>query len=322
MERRQPRPTTRDAGDGSSREVLAAGGVVFRKGGEVLLVHRPKYDDWSFPKGKVDPGEHPLVTAVREVEEEAGVRVRLGDRLPDQLYPVAAGTKRVHYWQARVLGDDDVRGYRRGNEIDEVRWVHRSEAPALLTHERDRALLRDAVPGRKRTTPLVVLRHAAARPRVEWDGEDRLRPLHVTGSAQADALVPVLGTWDVQRVVTSSSTRCVRTVEPYAAARSLRPEAVAGLSEEGSTRDDVQRLVARAAREAVADRRPTLLCSHRPVLPWVLEGLGLRQVVLAPGELVVAHLRATDGPAEALEPGGPVPPEGVRVVGVEVHRVD
>ena len=91
-------------------DILAAGVVVFRPGREVLLVHRPKYDDWSFPKGKLDRGEHPVAAAVREVAEETGVHVRLGPALPSQRYPVARRMKTVHYWTGRVVGDEHALG--------------------------------------------------------------------------------------------------------------------------------------------------------------------------------------------------------------------
>src|SRR3954469_10161873 len=94
----------------SHGDILAAGAVVLRKG-RVLLVHRPAYDDWSFPKGKLDPGEHAAVAAVREVGEETGVRVRLGVPLARQSYPNGGRTKVVDYWIGRVVGDADVSGY-------------------------------------------------------------------------------------------------------------------------------------------------------------------------------------------------------------------
>ena len=104
-------------------DVIAAGAVVVRKGA-VLLVHRPKYDDWSFPKGKQDPGEDDVVTAVREVAEETGVEVRLGMPLPSTAYVQLDGrTKLVHYWRATVVGDHDVTTYRANDEIDDVAWV-------------------------------------------------------------------------------------------------------------------------------------------------------------------------------------------------------
>ena len=108
--------------------VLAAGAVVMRrrKGvGQVLLVHRPKYDDWAFPKGKLDPGESARTAAVREVLEETGARIRLGPELTDQTYVVGNGTPRtklVHYWTARVRGDYEPSDYVANEEIDEVDW--------------------------------------------------------------------------------------------------------------------------------------------------------------------------------------------------------
>ena len=124
-----------------------------RKGGDVLLVHRPRYDDWSFPKGKLDPGEHAVAAAVREVAEETGLDVRLGPPLPGQRYVIATGrTKAVSYWTARVVGDDDVellpgqRRDRRGRLGR--RW---DEARARLTYDHDRDTLdaaRAAAPAR------------------------------------------------------------------------------------------------------------------------------------------------------------------------------
>src|SRR5690349_1211197 len=94
-----------------TRDMRSAGVVVFRPGKQVLLVHRPKYDDWSFPKGKLDRGEHPAAAAVREVAEETGLAVRLGVPLGSQRYPISRGTKSVTYWAGRVVGDDDVSTY-------------------------------------------------------------------------------------------------------------------------------------------------------------------------------------------------------------------
>ena len=129
----------------SGPDVVAAGAVVVRKGPhgrEVLLVHRPKYDDWSFPKGKLDRGEHAVAAAVREVAEETGLHVRLGPPLPSQRYPVGRRMKTVHYWTGRVVGDDDVSGYRPNDEIDAVAWVPFGEARERLTYEHDRDLVR------------------------------------------------------------------------------------------------------------------------------------------------------------------------------------
>src|SRR4051794_31836773 len=108
----------------SAREqvVVSAGAVVLGRGGPGVPGDPPKYDDWSFPKGKLDRGEHPTAAAVREVEEETGVRVRLGVPLADQQYRIKTGAKRVHYWVGRPVGPADVSGYVPNAEIDEVAW--------------------------------------------------------------------------------------------------------------------------------------------------------------------------------------------------------
>ena len=115
--------------------VRAAGGVVVRDG-SVLLVHRPKYDDWSFPKGKLEQGESWQDGALREVEEETGLRCTVGEELGRAHYDVAEGPKEVRYF--RMASDGEARAQ---NEVDEVRWVALGEARGLLSHERDVQLL-------------------------------------------------------------------------------------------------------------------------------------------------------------------------------------
>ncbi|WP_418057849.1 NUDIX hydrolase [Pimelobacter simplex] len=288
-------------------DILAAGVVAFRPGREVLLVHRPKYDDWSFPKGKLDRGEHPTAAAVREVAEETGVHVRLGPPLPTQRYPVARRNKTVHYWTGRVVGDDDVSSYRPNEEIDQVAWVPVDDAPERLSYDRDRDTLADALRVRRKTHAVVVLRHAQARSRAAWRGPDPGRTLLKVGEAEADRLVPLLAAYGVTRVVTSTSTRCVQTVRPYAEtagyAFDLRPR----LTEENAAARPVTKLVhdlldpdgpPSAAENAV-------LCTHRPVLPLVLDAAGVElapDAPLAPAEMLVLHVRKG------------------RVVAVERHR--
>jgi 8-oxo-dGTP pyrophosphatase MutT (NUDIX family) len=272
-----------------AKDVLAAGAVVFRPGKRVLLVHRPRYDDWSFPKGKLDPGERVAAAAVREVAEETGLHVRLGPPLSPQRYPVAGGrTKHVSYWVGRAVGSDDVSAYRPNAEIDAVEWVAYDEAMDRLTYERDRATLKEARPRRRRTHALVVLRHGQARSRSGWRGrDDRLRPLVQAGRAHAEQLVPLLAAYDVTRIVTSSSTRCVETVTPYADTTGRRMEQQDGLSEEDATAASVLATV----DALVAGDEGAVLCTHRPVLPSVFDALGLPDPQLEPGAMAVVHLR-------------------------------
>ena len=267
-------------------DVIAAGAVVGRKG-TVLLVHRPKYDDWSFPKGKRDPGEDDVVTAVREVAEETGVEVRLGMPLPSTAYVQLDGrTKLVHYWRASVVGDHDVTTYVANDEIDDVAWVPIDEAAGLLSYLRDREVLAALETSRK-TTPLALLRHAKALSRKKWDGTDPERPLTDEGQAQAKILTTLLAAYGMTRVVTSSSTRCVQTVQPYVDEHVLTANQTVALSEDHVDADAAQALI----DDLLADTEPTVLCTHRPVLPLLLARLGVDIPPLDPGALLVVHHR-------------------------------
>ena len=274
----------------SPGDVIAAGAVVTRKGGDVVLVHRPKYDDWSFPKGKLDPGEHITTAAVREVAEETGLDIRLGPPLLPQSYTVTNGerrTKRVYYWVGRVVGDDDVSTYLVNDEIDEVTWLSREKAFERLTYDYDRTTLQEVEELRKKTYPLVIVRHGRARSRKAWRKEDRERPLTKAGEFQAQQVVPVLGAYGVTHLLSSSSRRCWSTVAPYADVAGLDLEDTDDLSQEDATPENV----AQQVRGLLALKQGSALCTHRPVLPWVFEALGLEPQKLEPGAVFVAHHR-------------------------------
>jgi 8-oxo-dGTP diphosphatase len=282
-------PTTSRSG-----EVLAAGAVVLRQG-RVLLVHRPAYDDWSFPKGKLDRNEPSPVAAVREVEEETGLLVRLGIPLTSQSYPNGPRTKVVDYWVGRVLGDHDVSGYLVNSEIDELEWVDVEKAERRLTYDRDVTTLREAVATGRKTRALVVLRHGQARSRKAWHKDDRKRPLLVAGAAQARAAAPVLAAFGVSRIVASSSVRCADTVAPYAELSGRPVTCTDRLSEEDATERSVRRVVAGLLHSG----EDAVLCTHRPVLPSVYDAIGIPPERHATGELVVVHHRR--GRVRALE---------------------
>ena len=276
-----PEPTAR-------ADVVAAGAVVLRRGQRVLLVHRPRYDDWSFPKGKVDRGEHVTAAAVREVAEETGLHVRLGVPLTPQAYAVAGGrTKIVHYWVGRAVVSDDVSGYLVNSEIDEVDWVPVAQAVDQLTYDYDRHTLREAVKRRKKTRALVVVRHGDARARKSWRKDDRLRPLLKAGTLQAERLVTVLAAYDVTTIATSTNARCVQTLAPYADVTGFEMMRLDGLSEELATKESVDD----AVEDLLDSDAGAVLCTHRPVLPQVFEAIGIDRVKLEPGGLLVVHHR-------------------------------
>jgi 8-oxo-(d)GTP phosphatase len=275
--------------------VRAAGAVVWRLSSdgelEIVLVHRPKYDDWSLPKGKLDSGEHVLAAARREVEEETALDIALGRPLPTQHYLVDQRPKEVRYWAASVLLPSD---FTPTAEIDQLRWSPAGDGRQLLTHLRDADVV-DAFLARPiRTVPLLLLRHGAASSRTDWEGDDIDRPLSDKGAAQADALVDLLAAYDVQRVLSSDTRRCVDTVLPYASGRHITIETEPLLSEKGY----VTNLAAARQRIAalIGSTRATVLSSHRPVLPELVTHLCGRSGIPAPaagleaGAFWVLHL--------------------------------
>jgi 8-oxo-dGTP pyrophosphatase MutT (NUDIX family)/phosphohistidine phosphatase SixA len=233
-------------------EVVRAGGGVVRRAGpggeEVLLVHRPRYDDWSFPKGKADSGEADEQAALREVEEETGYACDLGQELPSTRYQDARGRpKVVRYWTMRVESGE----FEPHDEVDEIRWLRRRDALELLTYDRDREVL-SAVP-----PPILVIRHATAGQRRNWDGDDALRPLDPRGIRQSAAFVEQLAPFELERIVSSPFVRCVQSVEPLAAARGLEVELVDQLAE-GVDGKQVRSLLAGLNGTAAA------ACGHGP----------------------------------------------------------
>jgi 8-oxo-dGTP pyrophosphatase MutT (NUDIX family)/phosphohistidine phosphatase SixA len=255
---------------------------------EVLLVHRPRWEDWSFPKGKLERGEASYTAAVREVEEETSLRVGLGPSLPDTHYTVSGGQpKVVHYWCAKAPKDNDISSYRPNNEIDDVRWVAADKALRRLSYPYDSNLLETFLTRPFDTAPLIVVRHTHARQRKTWKGEDAERPLRAQGKEEAHKLVGLFAAYGVSRVISSPALRCVDTVLPYINAHQAKFRLDPRLSEDGFDLSEVQQ---RVRRELDRDK-PVVICSHRPVLPDIQRALGLEPVALDPGALVVAHRR-------------------------------
>jgi 8-oxo-(d)GTP phosphatase len=294
-------------------EIRAAGAVMWRPadaGVEVALVHRARYDDWSFPKGKQAPGEHLLLTAVREVAEETGMHAILGRPLSAARYESSGRPKRVDYWVGRP-GSDGRSPFLANDEVDALAWLPLPVARDRLSYPHDLALLDEFASVPVDTVPLVFLRHSAAGHKGDWPGDDLDRPLDGRGVADADRLARVLACFGSCRVISSTAERCVATVRPYAAlvgsAVALEPAftigpadygdasagavSATGASAAGASAGDVPAgdvppgdvppgavspslasggVAAAAVADIVAARIPALICAHGENLPLLI----------------------------------------------------
>ena len=275
--RGRPMAEARDESGSSAlsapREIEAAGAVPWRRGPdgpEILLVHRPRRDDWSLAKGKREPGEYLPQTAVREVAEETSVPVVLGRHLKAVHYLVSGRPKRVDFWAAAEPVPDGVPAAFAGNdEVDELRWYPMPQAFAQLSYATDVSVLNDFARWPHRTVPFVVLRHASAGHKKDWTGDDLLRPLDYKGQAEARTLASLLSCFGPVRVVSSPAARCVATVEPYAAhigapvlaepALMVPRRSDPAVSDEQAPHPDVVSAVTRLLMDGV----PTVVCAHR-----------------------------------------------------------
>ena len=292
----------------SGMEVFAAGAVCWRESGKDLLVaiiHRGRYQDWTFPKGKVDPGETLAEAAVREVREETGLKVSLGVPLTTVSYPLDKDkTKVVHYWATKVSDKALSKSkFKPDEEVSEVLWLNTDEAFAKLSYQHDRDLLDEVLELRKnsmlKTKPLIIIRHAHATPRADYVGEDGKRPLLPEGKKQAKELVRLLSAYGPKRVFTSPWRRCKDTITPYAKAHRYKIIDRGELSEMGNAKGPAR--TAKVAKKLFLDARSSVLCTHRPTLPTITKVLAdfaepklakliLEAKALKPGEFIVLHL--------------------------------
>jgi 8-oxo-dGTP pyrophosphatase MutT (NUDIX family)/phosphohistidine phosphatase SixA len=263
----------------ASKVVHAAGGVLWRHGyresaAEVAVIHRPRYDDWSLPKGKVDPGETEPVTAVREVLEETGHHVHLGRRIATINYPIEQRTKKVQYWSARSLGGS----FAPNNEVDDLVWLPVAAAIKKVSYAYDRKVLRRWANQPADTQSVLIVRHCVAGSKSRFSGDDKIRPLDKKGRAQAEALVGQLSSFGATDVYAADRVRCHQTVEPLAAELGVTVSNEPTLTEEAYA-ENPKRGRRRVLQIAGSHHTP-VICTQGKVIPdliaWWCERDGVR----------------------------------------------
>jgi 8-oxo-(d)GTP phosphatase len=262
-----------------SGKILAAGAVLWRSVNrssepEVALIHRPRYNDWSLPKGKLDPGETEPVAAVREVHEETGYRCVLGRRLAAVKYPVEQGTKHVRYWTGRARYGD----FTAHAEVDDLVWLPVADAMEKLSYTRDRKVLRRFAETPADTQTVLIVRHGRAGSKDRYKGDDAHRPLDKYGRAQAESLVGTLLAFGAGRLYAADRLRCRQTIEP------LADELGVGITSEPTLTAESYADSRKRARQRVLEIAATggtpVICTQGEVIPdliaWWCERDGVR----------------------------------------------
>lgn len=256
----------------SGQHIAAAGGVVWRgeqQKVEVALVHRPRYDDWSLPKGKLHTGEPPLLGAVREVREELGASVGVAQRLDAVEYCVDGASKTVDFWAMRHLGGQ----FEKSDEVDALEWFGVADATGRVSYDTDRRVLAGFAARPAPDAVVVLVRHARAGKRTEWDGDDALRPLDDIGRQQAEGLVEFLSCFAPDRLLSADRARCTETLAPYAQRSGLPLEVDPVFSDEFWERSSDT--VRAAVLSLAVPGRTTVICSQGLTIPSLVEQLGV-----------------------------------------------
>ncbi|MDQ1629903.1 MAG: 8-oxo-(d)GTP phosphatase [Actinomycetota bacterium] len=270
--------------------ILAAGGVLWRGSAtdpEVALVHRPRYDDESLPKGKAKPGEHLLVTAVREMTEETGYAPRIGPYLGTVRYRVSSrggsANKAVSYWSMRCLGGE----FRASREVDRMDWVSLHAARSRVTSASDRAVLDAFAQTRRDTEPLLLVRHGeTTSPARRLKSSSASQRLNRSGRDQAAALVPVLEGLGVTDLISADLPSCVDMLAPFAAATGLTVRREGLLTRAGFAGNEQE--VADGVRRQAAISEALVVCGEQPVITGLLTALGRGSQTPPPRETAVS----------------------------------
>jgi 8-oxo-dGTP diphosphatase len=274
--------------------IRAAGAIIWRENSpfelEVLVIHRPQYDDWSFPKGKVDDNESSIAAAHREVKEETGVDAVFGQYLGTTSYKVEDNKKKVKYWMARAKTESTP--FVPNVEVDKIEWVDSKTARHFLTHDEDRDLLDDFMSKERHTSTLVLLRHAKAIKRSEWNDYDLDRPLSNDGIEQSHKLVKQLEPFDIQSIYSSDATRCFTTVEPFSISSGVKVNVSKDLNEEEFEKD--AKTSVDYVRQVMKFDGNHLISGHNPIIPHVLSKIARVEYSsedLSPADAWIVHHR-------------------------------
>ena len=277
--------------------IQAAGAVLWRKSDtsqlEIAVIHRPRYEDWSLPKGKVESGESHISAGYREIQEETGYESTFGPEIGTVVYKLEGAPKEVRYWAAAATLKT---GTPNPQEVDEVLWLEPKKAKEKLSNKDDRAIVDFFLEFGVDTFPIILLRHAKALKRTEWDGDDGDRPLEHRGQLQAKRLLPIYLPYGISEVHTSDALRCIETIDLMT--RLIEKTAIfsADLSEYGYAKDKeapldyVQDLMDRGIS--------AIVCSHNPIIPKVVKKLVGKKYFksmdreLEPAQAIVLHCRA------------------------------
>jgi 8-oxo-dGTP diphosphatase len=275
--------------------IRAAGALLWRDNSdlslEVALIHRPRYDDWSLPKGKLEMGETALQCAYREVQEETGIRATFTRQLGTVEYEESGQEKRVKYWAAHCALTNSE--FVPNEEVDQLKWLSPNQALEQATHNSDKSIIEKFISEEQHTDTLIILRHTKSLERGDWDEEDSHRTLDETGFDQAQLLIKHLEPFAIDELYTSDYTRCVQTVTPLAHARGLSITTVPSLNEESFELDPEKAIsFANALKQ---DEKNILICSHNPVIPSMLRGIlntklkNKDLIKLEPGDAWIVH---------------------------------
>ncbi len=275
--------------------IRAAGALLWRETNErtfeIALIHRPKYDDWTLPKGKIEEGETALQCAYRELIEETGIKASFTRQLGTVEYEESGQRKRVIFWAAQCALEASI--FMPNEEVDVLEWLAPDKAIAKASHDSDRQMIESFLSQSPHTDTLIILRHTKALERGDWDEVDSERTLNEVGFDQAQLLIKHLEPFAIEEIYTSDYVRCVQTVTPMAHSRGLGITQVPSLNEETFEEDPLRSVsFANALKQ---DEKNILICSHNPVIPTMLRGIlntklkNKDLIKLEPGDAWIVH---------------------------------